>query len=157
MPRILIADDNESLRTALKDILFTQQGWSICGEATNGASIVSMAAELKPDLIIMDFLMPLMNGLAAAAAIIKATPEVPIVLYTMHMSGQLEREAKKVGIRRVVSKTEPFDAFVAVLKEMLGSPARPLGPLGVTVDYPATISPSADPIIDPESKPPQKP
>jgi DNA-binding NarL/FixJ family response regulator len=157
MPRILIADDNESLRTALKDVLFTQEGWSICGEATNGASTVSMAAELKPDLIVLDFLMPLMNGLAAAAAIMKLAPDIPIVLYTMHMSGQLEREAKKVGIRRVVSKTEPFDAFVAVLKEMLGSPAGPLGPLAITADYPATISPPADPSVDPESKPPQKP
>jgi DNA-binding NarL/FixJ family response regulator len=156
MPKILIADDNEALRTALKDILFNHEGWSVCGEATNGASAVSMAAELKPDLIILDFLMPLMNGLAAAAAIVKVSPDVPIILYTMHMSGQLEREAKKVGIRQVVSKTEPFESFVAVVKEMLGAATRPVGPLAMTADYPATATASTEPSADSEPKPPQE-
>jgi DNA-binding NarL/FixJ family response regulator len=131
MPKILIADDNESLRKALRDSLSSQEGWTVCGEATNGRSAVVMAVELKPDVIILDFLMPLLNGIAAAAEISAIMPDVPIVLYTMHMSAQLEREAKKVGIRKVVAKTEPFQTFVAGLEEFLPRGDAPVGPLGL--------------------------
>jgi DNA-binding NarL/FixJ family response regulator len=134
MPKIFLADDSEPLRAALKDVLSRQDGWNICGEATNGRSAVSMAIELKPDLIILDFLMPLMNGVAAASEILKAVPDVPIVLYTMHMSAQLEREAKKVGITKVVSKTERFDTFIAGLEEILARSNAPIGPLGLSVN-----------------------
>jgi DNA-binding NarL/FixJ family response regulator len=142
MPKILIADDNESLRTALREVLSKQQGWSVCGEATNGRSAVSMALELKPDIIILDFLMPLMNGLAAAAEISKQAPELPIVLYTMHMSTQLEREAKRVGIRKTISKTDRFDDFISNLVEILGAGDSPLGPLGLTNNYAENETPS---------------
>ncbi len=138
MTKILIADDNESLRSALKEILSSQEGWIICGEATNGQSAVKMAADLKPDLIILDFLMPLMNGLAAAAQISKELPAVPIVLFTMHMSAQLEREAKKAGVKKVISKTEPFNQFVASLEELARNKDHSLGPLGLDADLAAT-------------------
>jgi len=140
MPKILIADDNESLRKALRDILSARDGWSICGEATNGRSAVSLALELKPDLIIMDFLMPLMNGLAASAEISKSLPNTPIVLYTMHKSSQLDREAKKAGISKVFSKTERFDTFIAGLDEFLTHGDPPVGPLGLANNY----SPAGD-------------
>jgi DNA-binding NarL/FixJ family response regulator len=133
MPRILIADDNESLRTALRKALSTREGWTICGEAGDGVSAVNLTEQLKPDLVILDFLMPLRNGLAAAAEIRKTLPELPIILYTMHMSGQLEREAHKVGVRRVVSKTETFQTFVESLEEFIGNHSHPVGPLGIEV------------------------
>lgn len=142
MLKILIADDNESLRTALREVLSRQQGWTVCGEATNGRSAVSMALELKPDVIILDFLMPLMNGLAAAAEISKQAPELPIVLYTMHMSAQLEREAKRVGVKKVISKTDRFDDFISNLVEILGARDSPLGPLGLSNNYAESETPS---------------
>jgi DNA-binding NarL/FixJ family response regulator len=157
MPKILIADDNESLRTALKDVLSTHADWIVCGEATNGRSAVSMAAELKPDLIVLDFLMPLLNGIAAAAEIVKITPHVPIVLYTMHMSGQLDREAKKVGISKVVSKTEPFEIFVASLEEFLGGKNAAVGPIAVSNDYSSTLEAPVELAGDPNIKPRKKP
>jgi DNA-binding NarL/FixJ family response regulator len=133
MARILIADDNESLRTALRKALSSREGWFICGEAGDGVSAVNLTDQLKPDLVILDFLMPLRNGLAAAAEIRKIQPEVPIILYTMHMSGQLEREAQKVGVRKVVSKTETFQTFVESLEEYIGPLSHPIGPLGLEV------------------------
>jgi len=135
MPKILIADDNESLRIALREVLSRQQGWTVCGEATNGRSAVSLALELKPDIIILDFLMPLMNGLAAAAEISKQAPEIPIMLYTMHMSAQLEREAKRVGVKKVISKTDRFDDFISSVVEVLGASGSPLGPLGLSDNF----------------------
>jgi DNA-binding NarL/FixJ family response regulator len=135
MRKILIADDNELLRGALKTSLSGQGGWTICGEAADGIAAVRMAEELKPDLIVLDFLMPGLNGLQAAAKIGKASPEIPIVLYTMHMSGQLEREAHKVGVRKVISKAEPFQAFISALQEFLDHVVDPpIGPLGITAE-----------------------
>lgn len=157
MRKILIADDSEPLRKALKDILSSHEGWTICGEAANGRSAVSMAIELKPDLVILDFMMPLMNGLAAAAEISKATPAVPIVLYSMHVNAQIEREAKKAGIRKVVSKIEPVETFVADLEEFLGRGDPPVGPLGITTDTCSGISSIDGLIAKPQTKPPQKP
>ena len=152
MLKILIADDNESLRTALREVLSRQPGWTVCGEATNGRSAVSMALELKPDVIILDFLMPLMNGLAAAAEISKGAPQLPIVLYTMHMSAQLEREAKKVGIKKVISKTDRFDDFISNLVEIVSAGDPPLGPLGLSNNYTEGETPS-DPATNPDSQP----
>lgn len=152
MFKVLIADDNESLRIALREVLSRQQGWTVCGEATNGRSAVSMALELKPDIIILDFLMPLMNGLAAAAEISKQTPELPIVLYTMHMSAQLEREAKKVGVKKVISKTDRFDDFISNLLDVLGAGDPPLGPLGLTSNYTESETVN-DPAANPDSQP----
>lgn len=159
MPKILLADDNESLRNALKDVLSSRQGWTICGEATNGQSAVQMCLDLKPDLVVLDFLMPLMNGLAAAAQISKAIPSVPIVLYTMHMSTQLEREAKKVGVTKVVSKTEPFEAFVTGLEELLAASEKAIGPLGIDGQLPLEVNSAELPATGAgaQSKPPQEP
>lgn len=157
MPKILLADDNESLRNALKDVLSGHQGWTICGEATNGQSAVQMSLDLKPDLVVLDFLMPLMNGLAAAAEIAKALPSVPIVLYTMHMSTQLEREAKKVGVSKVVSKTEPFESFVGGLEELLARSENAVGPLGINGELPEAINSPELPASGAQTKPPQKP
>ena len=154
MPKILIADDNQSLRNALKDVLSGRQGWTICAEATNGQSAVQMCLELKPDLVILDFLMPLMNGLAAAAEISRALPSVPIILYTMHMSTQLEREAKRVGVAKVVSKTEPFEVFVSGLEELLTGSQNAVGPLGISQVPEAINSPDAAPDVHPQTKPP---
>jgi DNA-binding NarL/FixJ family response regulator len=152
MLKILIADDNDSLRIALREVLSRQQGWTVCGEATNGRSAVSMALELKPDVIILDFLMPLMNGLAAAAEISKQAPQLPIVLYTMHMSTQLEREATRVGIKKVVSKTDRFEDFISNLVEIVRADSAPLGPLGLSDNYAERETP-ADAAANPDSQP----
>ena len=143
MHRILIADDHESVRNALRDVLSRQNDWAVCGEATNGRSAVSLALELKPDLIILDFLMPLMNGLTAAAEISKALPDVAVVLYTMHKSDQLEREAKRAGIKKVISKVGPFDDFVGELAGLLHGKKTAIGPLGLSDNY-AENEPPAD-------------
>ncbi len=153
MAKILIADDNDSVRNALRDVLSRQSGWAVCGEATNGRSAVSLALELKPDLIVLDFLMPLMNGLAAAAEISKALPEIPIILYTMHKSEQLEKEAEKVGIKKVISKVGPFEDFVADLSYFLRDFNPPVGPLSLSDNYaPGSGAGSIAAATNPEDK-----
>jgi DNA-binding NarL/FixJ family response regulator len=72
--RILIADDRESMRMALKTLFVLRPNWEICGEAEDGLEAVSKASDLRPDLIVLDFKMPLVDGLQAAQEIGRNLP-----------------------------------------------------------------------------------
>ena len=102
--RILIADDNALVRKALRVLIETNSEWEVCAEAVNGRDAVAKAFELRPDLIVMDFLMPVLNGIQAAREIGKQAPAMPMLLYTMFLSSQLTREARAAGFGAVVCK-----------------------------------------------------
>ena len=106
MARILVADDRESMRAALRLLFVMRPHWEICGEATDGREAVAKATELRPDMIVMDFRMPLADGLQAASEISKTLPATPIVMYTLYNSGALESAAKLAGVRRVIAKED---------------------------------------------------
>lgn len=106
MARILIADDRQLMRSALKTIFAMRPKWEICGEATDGREAVTKVSELQPDLILMDFKMPLTNGIQAAMEISATTPFIPIVMYTLYRSDELDAAAKQAGVRSVVSKQD---------------------------------------------------
>jgi DNA-binding NarL/FixJ family response regulator len=86
------------MRSALKAIFALRSHWQVCGEATDGAEAVAMASQLRPDLIILDFKMPLGEGIRAASQILTAMPSIPIVMYTLYKTADLESAAKLVGI-----------------------------------------------------------
>lgn len=115
--RILIADDHESVLRHLRSLL-TKAGWEICGDAVDGNEAVAKAIELRPDVIILDLVMPRMNGLKAAQAIRTVLPTLPIVINTLYRTAQVEVEANKHGIRRVVDKGNP-GALISAVEELL--------------------------------------
>jgi DNA-binding NarL/FixJ family response regulator len=124
MARILIADDNEAMRGSLRSLL-SGEGWSVCGEAADGGQAVEMAGRLAPDLIILDLAMPVLDGLRAAFEILKTDPSRPILLYTLHNSEVIEVEAKKAGVRGVISKTADLGALLECVQSLLaGTPER---------------------------------
>ena len=106
MPRILIADDRESMPTAIRLVLRTHPDWEVCGEAADGQEAITKAEELSPDLIVLDFRMPLANGLKASSEICGSKPNVPIVMHTLYKTPELEVAAKLVGIRQVIGKED---------------------------------------------------
>ncbi|MBZ5641167.1 MAG: response regulator transcription factor [Acidobacteriia bacterium] len=119
MPRILIADDNSNVRRALRALLEEDADWIVCGEAIDGGDAVVRAHNMKPDLIILDFQMPVMNGLQAAREIAKENPETPVLLCSAHLSTALLGEARRAGIRGAVSKstsTEIIDGVRTLLR-----------------------------------------
>ena len=128
--RILIADDHELMRGALRSLIQSHEGWEVCGEAEDGDEAVPKAAALNPDAIILDLAMPRMDGLEAARHIRKTSPSVPIILHTLYNSAQVERAAKVMGIYKVISKTNTVD-LVAELESLFRdrAPTRtePLG------------------------------
>ena len=104
--RILVVDDSELMRRCLRTLLEQQDHWRVCSEAANGREAIEKARQSAPDVIVLDFQMPEMNGLDAAKEIRRDTPEVPILMVTLHMSPQLESQAKKVGIRGACDKND---------------------------------------------------
>jgi DNA-binding NarL/FixJ family response regulator len=116
--RILIVDDHKSAIREIRSMLAANPEWEVCGEAADGQEALVSASKMRPDLIVLDFAMPVMNGLLAAQEITKEQPTVPIVLHTLYNSPQVEREAKKHGIRKVVDKT-CSGALVSAIHELV--------------------------------------
>lgn len=104
--KILIVDDNALIRHTLRSCIEQQTDWVICGEAENGQIAVDKARELHPDVVILDFQMPVMNGLEAARRISLSVPTPVLLMLTMHYSDQLRKDALAAGIRDVLSKSE---------------------------------------------------
>lgn len=104
--RILVADDQEQVRKRICAILSAHVDYEVCAEATNGVEAVELARKLKPDLIVLDITMPLMNGLEAARMIRAFAPNSPIVILSVHKNKQLMEEAKKAGVLGYVTKED---------------------------------------------------
>lgn len=104
--RILLADDHALLRRGLRELLVTNEDWEVCGEAENGRDAVTQAKELKPEIVVMDISMPLLNGLEAARQIRKEVPEAEILFLTMHESTEMAHRALRVGARGYVMKAD---------------------------------------------------
>jgi DNA-binding NarL/FixJ family response regulator len=118
--RILVADDSPAIRSCLRGLLDHHGDWLVCDEASNGKEAVERFLEAKPDLIVIDFQMPEMNGLDAARHIVGLSPKTPILMVTIHLSKQLSQEARKVGIRGACAKGNihsVVDAVGALLRE----------------------------------------
>jgi CheY-like chemotaxis protein len=98
MTSILIVDDNARVRTALRMCLQMHSSWHVCGEAEDGQDGVEVAQRLKPDVVLLDYAMPRMNGLEAARLISSSTPECRLILFTMFGSTELSNLAHAAGV-----------------------------------------------------------
>jgi DNA-binding NarL/FixJ family response regulator len=119
MARILIADDHESMRMALRATVKLQPHWEVCGEATDGREAVAKAEELQPDLIVLDFKMPIANGIKAGSEIFSSRPNIPILMYTLYKTRELEVAAKLVGIRQVIGKEDGPQHLLSAIEDAL--------------------------------------
>ena len=87
-------------------------GFALCGEADNGKEGIEVAKEIKPDLVVLDLSMPVMNGLEAAPHFKKLFPNAPIILFTVHASSVLQQQAAQKGVDLVMSKYEGLSKLV---------------------------------------------
>ena len=130
--RVLVADDHEVMRLGIRNLLEVQPGWSVCAEATNGQEAVEKTLQFRPDVIIMDITMPVMNGLEAASKITKTEPQIPVILFSLHLSDDLYRHFKTDGIRGAVAKGDAARDLVRAVETVLGGgtffPGRKTGP-----------------------------
>lgn len=117
--RIMIADDHELFRRGVAAELVKVPGWSVVAEAINGKDAVALAAELKPDIVVLDLTMPELNGLEAARRIIAAEPKARILILTAHESEQLVREVLSAGAQGYVLKSDAGRTLVEALQALL--------------------------------------
>jgi two-component system nitrate/nitrite response regulator NarL len=103
--RILIVDDHEALRAGVRTVL-EARGLEVCGEAANGLEALEKVAQLRPDLVILDITMPVLDGFTAAREIHKRLPGVGILLLSMHESASMVNVAKSSGASGYVAKSE---------------------------------------------------
>jgi DNA-binding NarL/FixJ family response regulator len=118
MLRILIADDHELARRGIRALLESHPGWEVCGEAKDGRETVELAASMKPDLVLLDIGMPNLNGLEAARQILAGSPEVAILILTMHDSDNVVREVLRAGARGYLLKSDAGRDLVAAVEAL---------------------------------------
>jgi CheY-like chemotaxis protein len=124
--RILIADDHEVLRRGLRATLETQKEWKVCGEAANGKDAVEMVLALKPDLVILDINMPVLNGLAASREILRRQPRTKILMFTVHESMQTVREIRATGAHGYLAKNKAGRDLLRMVRELLMGKSTPM-------------------------------
>jgi CheY-like chemotaxis protein len=109
---ILVADDNPRIRKMLCQMFVAETRYEVCAEATNGREAIALALKHRPQLIIMDLSMPVMNGLEASRELKRLMPDVPIILFTQHSNGGAQMFGPDPPFDRVVSKDD--------VKELMG-------------------------------------
>ena len=117
--RILVVDDSEAVRRSFERAINEQVDLEVCGEATNGQECLAKAAELRPDAVILDISMPVMNGLDAARLLRELMPSLPVVICSSFEGPSLEREAQTVGAKGVISKTQPIEQLLECLRTVI--------------------------------------
>ena len=121
--RILIVEDEPSVRHAVRTFLERQGHLEICGEAANGVEALDMAVSLRPDLILLDLFLPIMNGVEVASLLRARMPTTPVVVYTMFDDVLGKPLAATLGIAAIVSKSEGLNKLVARIEALLASNA----------------------------------
>jgi DNA-binding NarL/FixJ family response regulator len=119
--RVLLVDDNAVVRSFVRQLFEFQSDFEISGEAENGREALKEAKKLKPDLIILDLIMPIMNGFDAAPLLRQLLPETRIILFTQQEGSEVERLARAAGIDAVVSKSQAASELVLKAQALLDS------------------------------------
>ena len=124
--RILLVDDHEVSRAGLRSLLAPVREWEICGEATNGRDAVEKVHQLKPDVVIMDAVMPMMSGIEATRQMRELFPELKIIMTSVHDSSSVLQLALLVGADAFLTKTAFAKNFREAISNLLeASPLQP--------------------------------
>ena len=104
--RILIVDDSAIIRHSIRICIEHNTDWEVCGEAENGKVAIEKVRQLRPDVVTLDWQMPVMNGLEAAREISRIAPLAILLMITLHENLLLTEEAQAAGIKEVLSKAD---------------------------------------------------
>jgi DNA-binding NarL/FixJ family response regulator len=118
--KVLLVDDNATVRKAVRPLFDSHPKFVVCGEAEHGREALEKAPSLRPDLIVLDLVMPVMNGLEAAPLLIKILPDVWLILLTTHDWPELPQVACSHGIHAVVPKSKAVTDLIAQAEGLFG-------------------------------------
>ena len=118
--RVLVADDHAIVRTGIRHVLENEPGFAVVGEASNGAEALALAAEVRPDVAVLDISMPGMSGLETAAALRRQSPDTHVLILSMYDNTEYVREALRAGVDGYLLK----DSAAAELGEAIRTVCR---------------------------------
>lgn len=130
MVRILLADDHEVVRHGLRDLIERHPGWEVCGEARDGREAVDQAARLKPDVAVVDMVMPVLDGVAATREICIVSPATEVLVFTMHELDDLAAAVAAAGGRGCLLKASAVRSVVTAIEAVAAH--RPYFPTDTT-------------------------
>jgi DNA-binding NarL/FixJ family response regulator len=102
--RVLVADDHAIVRTGIRHVLETEPGFTVVGEASNGAEALALAVELAPDVVVLDISMPGGSGLGTAAELRRQCPDTRILILSMHDNAEYVLESLRAGVHGYLLK-----------------------------------------------------
>src|SRR5262245_59139721 len=118
MTKILIADDHEVVRSGLRLLLGEQANWKVVAEASDGPEAVSKAAETKPDVAVVDYSLPRLNGLEVTRQIRSRLPNTEVLIFTMYENELLILEALRAGARGYLLKSDAKEQLVEAIRSL---------------------------------------
>jgi len=116
--RIFLADNHDILRRGLRHLLEENPRWRVCGEANNGEDAVDRVLELKPDLVILDYDLPSMNGVAVLRLVKEALPETELLFLTTRAEDAVIAEALAAGARGYLLKSDPEEKVIDAIEAL---------------------------------------
>ncbi len=116
--RILLADDHEIVRRGIRPLIESEWGWEVCGEASQGRQAVTMALELKPDILIVDVSMPELSGVEVTRQVRQELPGTEVLVFTGQDSETLVHQLFAAGARGFVFKSEAADHLIPAIKAL---------------------------------------
>ena len=118
MTRILIADDHDVVRSGVRTILEAHEGWEIVGEARDGKEAIDRALATRPDIVVIDYGLPLINGVEVTRQIRSRLPGVEVLVFTMHDTDSLIRDVLEAGARGFLLKSDAMQFLVAAVESL---------------------------------------
>jgi DNA-binding NarL/FixJ family response regulator len=118
MLKILIADDHELIRLGVRDVVESHPGWEVCGEASDGNEALELACKHRPDILVLDVSLPLMNGLAVTRRLRQQMPSISVLLYTMHDEDDTISGGLAAGARGYLLKTDTAQHLEAAISSL---------------------------------------
>ena len=118
MTRILIAEDHEVVRSGLRRLLESQAKWEVVGEASDGKEAVAKALELKPDIAVLDYALPLLNGIEVTRQIRARQPRTEVLIFTMHDNETLISDLLAAGARGFLLKSDASRFLLAAIDSL---------------------------------------
>jgi|ERR1700730_3336425 DNA-binding NarL/FixJ family response regulator len=121
MPKtVLVVDDSALIRHALCELFTSEADFDVCGEAENGREGIEKAQELRPDVIVMDLSMPVMNGIEAARVLRTLMPTVPLIIFSDYSDVFSENEARSAGVSALISKATDVSVLLGEVRRLCG-------------------------------------